>query len=548
MSRARSSFDLSPTGTENPPAFQNTLACQDWLAGVPLANPTQAQVMLLRQLNLLANFTMPPGERLAILELLRVAISDVQTDVAKRFAGRPLPLTPPEQAALDGTLVTWQALLAGYLRLIDAAHADDPTLHKHRALVSQRALAVFADWQVDLLRGQELPDADYWRTLHRVFSLAEEMGVLVDDVHDAPRHGNTATTALGAYGESVLLYTASPFELPPRHLNWIARWSRRWGGKLGLAKTEPTVADDRSIPLFVDLATDRPPSYHSQDGQAPRWLDTGALRKSIKGRIVLLEQGEQPSRLHLGEDCTQPAAGQLLNRVYMRWCKGGATRRQIRKAASGGCEFIVGLNAVHYYLSDRQPFNPPTRDETVLRQQREEMETFGERARRKDDDYSDRQGFDIEQWSVIDDWQLLDRSTGGLRLSRPLKGGVRVGTGQLVAVKLAGSAQFIVGGVRWALQDAVKASHATLSIGVQLYPGVAQPMAVRATDVRDPFRQGLYLPAVAAVGEPESLIVPAGTVRIGRAVEIVRGRESTACKLVKVLDRTTEYERCTFGA
>ncbi|MCE9571498.1 MAG: hypothetical protein K8R10_16070, partial [Rhodocyclales bacterium] len=97
-------FELPATGTELSPAFLNAIACQDWLVTVPLANAVQAQAMFLRQLNLLHRFTLPPTVRFAILEALRGPISDVQEDASKKFAAKPLPFSPPEQAALESTL------------------------------------------------------------------------------------------------------------------------------------------------------------------------------------------------------------------------------------------------------------------------------------------------------------------------------------------------------------------------------------------------------------------------------------------------------------
>ena len=61
-------FDLPPTGPENPPAFLTVVACQDWLATVPLANPGHAQTMFLRQLNLLFRHEMPVVLRFELLE------------------------------------------------------------------------------------------------------------------------------------------------------------------------------------------------------------------------------------------------------------------------------------------------------------------------------------------------------------------------------------------------------------------------------------------------------------------------------------------------
>ena len=539
-------FDLTNTSTEFPPAFLTVTACSDWLVSVPLANPAQAQVMLLRQLNLLNRFTLAASARLKLLESLRQTVIEVQRDVSKKFANKPLPLSPPEQAAFDGTIAVWQGLLGGYLRVFDAVVSNDASVAEQGALAAQRALSVFADWEVDLCRGEKLPDGSFWRRQHSVFALAEQRKLTKIAVGDAARHGNESTTVLAAYAESHLLHTASPFELPSRHLDWIARWSRRWSNKPSMLSAGAPTDGTRAVPLFVDLDSDRPAGYSARDVPGARWLDTDELRKSIKARLVMLQQGELPKHLQLGEDCTQPATSLLLERVYQRWCKGGAKRRQDRHPVSGGCEFIVGFEAVHYYLSGRKPFRPPVVDETMLRKERDELETFGHRAQRQEAHYSDTHGYQVEDWSLIDDWQLLDQSANGVRLQRQLKSGVRVGSGQLIAIKMGGSSNFMVGSVRWILQE--DGEPPTVSIGIQLFPGKAQPVAVRLLDpkVREPYKQGMRLPAMPTVNEPATIITPVGTFRINGTVEVLEDGITERLALSHVLDRGSEFERCSF--
>ena len=47
---------------------------------------------------------------------------------------------------------------------------------------------------------------------------------------------------------------------------------------------------------------------------------------------------------------------------------------------------------------------------------------------------------------------------------------------------------------------------------------------------------------------PETLIVPYGTYRVGRPIEILAQGQTEKIKLAHVLDRTQEFERCTFTA
>ena len=553
-------FDLPGTGTEPRPAFVNAVACQDWLSSVPLANTVQAQSMFLSQLNLLHRFALPPLERFAILESLHGPLSDVQEVAARKFTGKPLPFAPHEQAALDSNLSVWHMLALGYLRCFvvfccgNSGIASLPALAAHRTLIAgnadlaartatlaQRTLSVFADWQLDLCRGELLPDASYWKTLHQIVSAAETLGIAARAISDPVRQGNLPTSALAAYAECNLLCTANPYELPARHLAWVARWARRWGAKLALLKTPPEDIRNRAVPLWVDFESDRPASYVPQPSKGGRWLETTELRKSLLARIALLEHGRTPAELQLGDDVTQPAAGQLLQQILQRWCKGKAPRRDERHAASGSCSLIAGFEAVFYQLSGRQPFQAP-RDTATLRRERQEFEVFGERSHRGGNP-GDGQDSSVEDWQVMDDWRLLDESGSGLRITRPLRKGVRVGAGLLIAVKTHDSQRYTLGSLRWALRE----GDDVLSAGIQTFPGEALPVALRTIEsdrIRGAWQPGFLLAASPALDQPASVIVPAGMFRTERGIEATVDQQVQGFKLLRILDRGLQFERC----
>lgn len=533
--------------SEQKPAFLDAAECASWLARVPLANVSLAQPILLRQLNLLHRHDMPPGERFTVLEALRRPVIEVQADAAKIFSGRPLPLATPEQAALERTLEVWNLLAQGYLRCFTAlCDAKSDRALSLVALLAQRTLSVFADWQVDLCRGEQLPDATYWQKLHQVIAIAETLGIAETAVSDPLRHGNTQTSALAAYAECNLLSAASPYELPARHMAWVARWARRWGAKLALLKAPPEDIRNRAVPLWVDLDSERPPGLVPQPAGNGRWLETTELRKSLAARIALLEQGRAPAELQLGDDVTQPAASQLLQRLLQRWCAGGAQRREERHAATGTCHVVAGFEAVHFQLSGRQPFRAPSRDDATLRREREEFETFGECRHTLQTD-SGQNDSHIEDWLVMDDWRLVNESTTGLCLARPMLEGVRIGAGTLISVKVGSSQRFALACVRWALHG----TNDMLLGGIQLFPGEPRPVAMRVIDPGEkpgPWREGLLLPEIPALGEPASLMVPAGSFKLERRVEVMVDHQSQIVKLFRVLDRGIEFERCSLYA
>lgn len=545
-------LDLPPTDTEQPPQFIELDACAAWLKRLPLSNPIQAQAQLLRQLHLLNGYSLAGTTRLALLEAMREAVYFVQAESAKKFSGKPLPLAASEQAACDASHSLWLALANGYLRCVDAGLADMAGFGRQAGLICQRALAVLADAQTDLLRAGCQPATSHWRLAHTVYASAEALQVSLTPCEDDLRATPPRAPAT-AYAELLLLAAASLHELAPRQQAWVVRWARRWAGKIVIQATPPAL-NSPALPLCVDLDSEAPAGFKPLQGTGVRWLETTELRKSLKKRLTLLAQGDDgsgsntPAKLGLGADCTQPACGDLLRRIYPRWVKGGILRRHERHPLRGACRFVAGVDAIHYYLSDHQPFRPPGSTSSAdLRRQREEIATFGRVAARFEEEYSRLHGYALEDWEVIEDWGMLDHSSGGLRLSRPLKqAGGRIGIGQLVAVQVAASSSLLLGVARWA-----QVCDDTLTAGIQLLPGKPLPVAVRGTGVRatkEIYKPGFLLPLIDALTLPASIILPPGSFKLERTMELW-GDTAVAVRQIKLktlLERGADYERAVY--
>jgi len=533
------------TAGELQPAFLTADQCRQWLATTPLGNTVQALAHLLRQLNLLNRSSVQPAERLAVLEVLRKPILQAQEEGAKRFLGKPLPLVPPEQAAFDSAQAVWQALLKGYGRCIEVEMTHTTSGSPTLALVFQRAFATLAATQIDIYRAGFEPSPEHWLALHKLYATAEHAGIVDTEVEDAVRQGKTPSSPRAVYAEVMLLHATSPHELSSRHLGWVARWSRRWSRKVRIVASTPAL-DGETVPLNIDLAAGRAAGYRLVDGPNARWLDTSEVRRSLKKRLNQLEKGTPPAELQLGEDCTQPACGQVLKHVYQRWCRGGINRKHERSATDATCAVVVGVEAIYYHLAGEQPFRQPGfTDDESLRRERDEMATFGRIAPHSLGALGQQQSYRVEDWNVVEEWQMLDESATGLHAAHPLSDILeRVSQRQLVAVRPPAAAAFLVGNLRWTMVT----GDSRLHVGIMILPGRPEAIALRAVElsgVREPYRPGFLLPAVPAVGSAASIIAPPGTFRAGRLLDLT-GAQFPRVRLTHLIDRGIDFDRVGF--
>ena len=527
------SFDLPSLDGTVAPAFTTAEECKRWLGDQTLTNPAFMQRQLTEQIDLLNRRVVSVAERFGMLEAMRGQIAFVQEEVSKRYAAKPFPNLKQEAEAFTETMALWQTLTVAYMRCLEdaAAEAAKPeilTKLTTRALVTQHAT------QLDRVRGFAQPDAMFWSRQHQLLAFAERHDIATTATTDSAVYGEQAITPLSVYTESILLHAASAHEFSSRPLNWVVRWARRWSGKLGL-RTEPPV-DLQAVPINVDLTSSAPPSPFPIKSAALRFLDTTELSKSIKSRLIALANGKLPADLQLGDDCPQPACEQMLQRLYQRWCKGGMQRPTNRQAASGTVSLATDMETIWFHIGGN-PFKQPQANADDLRRQREEIATFGRISERHN-----TQIMDLAKLRVDADWQIINEAPGGLRLLRTRmdEDSMRVGIGQLIAVRKSATTPFSLGSVRWLMLDEEGVLHA----GVNLLPGVAQAISIRAAGVnaaKDPWRPAFVLQQQ---GSATQVVIPSSMFRANRVIDIQSG-DVMQYKLAALLERGDDFERAT---
>ena len=538
-------FDLPAPDASVAPAFGNAKECADWLEALPLTNAATAQTQLRAQFELLARAALKPGLLFEMLELMREPLYFVQTESAKKFVHRALPLADLEMAARNGSLGAWQAYRTAVLVCLQTLLDGARDLKSQAAAVCHRALDAHVRMMIDCARNNAEARPTDWEMLHRIYRAAEALEVTAEKVKDPLSSEAPVTNCMAAYSQPVLVTIGSYNEWSARQSQMILRWLERWSVKNVISAAMPE--NPVKLPVLTDLDSarggfrlkDGSPLGEATPGAGARYIDISELSLSIKNRVIMLRKGETPVNLGLGEDCVMPACEQQLINLYQHWCDGRVDRAQTRKPVAGNALVAVGIVPMHYYIGGK-PFKQPGEVREMTSQQRQEIATFGRLASRDEDDFSQIHGYALEQW------QLKDESIAGLRIGR-VKGvrGQRIAPGTLMAVRPDGANQFVVGSVRWVqwlTDDSIMA-------GVRAIPGAPMPAALKQTGInaaKEPWHQGFMMPAVELVKAPNSVIMPAGWFKPGKVLE-VNADKPWRITLIDVIERGTEFERCAYG-
>jgi hypothetical protein len=528
-------LDLPELSPQAAPEFMDAATAKAWLENVPLANVATAQHQLLAQMQEFNGYDTNAISRLATLEALREAVQFVEIEQARRFTNRALPMAETESTVFDDTLALWEQMHLGYLRCLEAAVAGQAGMRAQGGLVCQRVLFYTGLKMFHHHRAYWQVPPRVWRELHEGYARAEELGVAEDAVKDYLNRDVNDTSPRIAYLRAALLGMANPNELSQRQLTFVAFLLERWAEKVELSKEPP----EEDVPsLVVDLESDVCPERDNPEAAEPRYLDVKRLAKSLRNRIGLLRKGESPAKLALGEDCVQPSCEQLLVFLHRQWCQVKQLRGAARKRVNDIAQASHDMAAIHYYVSGRV-FRQPGEAKELTSAQRDQIVAFGRVSTRDEDDYSVAHGF------LLEPWEIEDESTQGLKMIRRGANAVkRYSHGMLVGVKPANSKNFMLGQVRWLVQN----DAGELYAGIRLLAGLPAATAVRPTGLHvldAKYVPALSLTAVAAINAPPSLVLPSGWFKPRRVIEVyVDGHVKV--RLTEMIDRGSDYERVAY--
>jgi hypothetical protein len=494
--------DHAPSG-----AFLDAAGCARWLRTVPLIHAAAAHRQITTRLAALNAVEIRAEDRLAILETLRQPIVYVQSETARAFVGKPLPLAAEGRDALRAVNALWDHLLRGYELCLQGLAGN---VFASVTLALQRGLDCVARRMLDHHLAHAAVPASAYASLHRLYRLAEKLQRASEKVPDPLCQAGELTNCTRTWVRALLLDLASPRDKRPRQVLLVNRLLERWAPKVVVLAQAP---ETPSSLLYASLDAPQGLARSPLGEGAPRILDTGGLAKSLAKRIMGLRRGIEATAMGLPEECQQPGCEALLVGLYRHWCEGDPRRAHVRTEVDVEAQVSLGLASCHYYLSG-QPFfspdDPPTLDGEAYRLKR---------------------GIGAEHWRVIDE------SAGGVGLLRAgtLEAPAELELERLLLIRREeGNALLCT--AQWLLEG----EHGDVKLGGQLIGVAPQPVAVRSEGGAE-WQPALHLPP--GFGKGDTLLVPPGTAVPGRPVKIYTAGVVESWRAGALVMRAGDFER-----
>ncbi len=531
---------LDPTDDRANPIFKDAESCAQWLGQLQLTNLQLAHNQLLIQISEFNRYPMRGLERLKTLELLRETVNHVQEDFAKKLIDKPLPLNENELMVFLSIVQLWQAMVTGYQRGLQSCVAGDKQLTKHKALLCQRCLIYSGLEILEYLRtGYEFGDG-LWHQLHELYAYAEQENLHQTEVSDPLNTHSDQGSCINSYVKTLLACYASPAQLTRWQLQQMDHWLSLWSNTITVTRSFSLSKGDAQ-PLATDLSSTQ--GLQRVEGlphsDAMRYLTMVPLSKLLRVKTILLQQGQTPCQVELGDHYDSHACIEFLTFLHQSWCENKYKRASERRPIAMYAQICYKPEGIYAHLRGK-PFKQRDRNYGIDSLARKQIETLG----RTLPDTKNRDLVDLGY--PLENWQMENESIMGARLSRDDNIGGRFRCKQLVALRPSDAQFFMLATTSWVnvSQDG------KLGMGIRYLPGLPEPVHIRTAGINSATSEApaFLLPELPSLKSPASLIMPRDWFQAGRLIEVVHPNgEVLMVQLGFSVERGLDYERVSFA-
>jgi hypothetical protein len=555
-------------------------AVRQWVDNLPLINIEASVKQLEFALDEINKTDIPTAERHAALDMLNTPVMHVTGALVKSYLGKQFPLKKHDLDNAAKATALRNRMASGYkilVAIMEKQHVSRSvlTIAIHRAMRYLSEILI-GDYQIYV----PYPDG-IWKDLHTLYALAEQHGLLKQQVEDITLHTPARSTIEDIYKQVLLLSLACPYRLRQNEISDVYILLSKWAPYSKLIKGSE---ESRGGFFTWSLESDHAPAYltiRSREDRDTHWrnLNTSDMSKPVRAALEARQQSTQRYSDHLEE--------RILQRLMLSW--GVMPKRQFtRRQQDASIELVVGLKAIHSAISDPRPEPEPEPEqhdavqaETEVIRDREYLQdptferptsisthpqrrkksrdavTFGNRPERWQNNplqgaYAANKpaaGTEYTDPMHIENWKMQDMSAGGYCLLWDSEEPSSARVGELVAIKTSHDTDdnWHLGVIRWMKFTQERG----LGLGVQMMSPGARAIWARVCNDKAGMAdkmQGILLPDIKGLNQQATLLLPSLPFRTGYLSRLTRGDKEERVKLTAQLEDTGSFAQYHFTA
>jgi len=494
-----------------------------WIDSLPLQQSLDASRKLCAHLAALNRSKIDTEARLQILDIYRPVASLALEELDAIYGKGSLPLGTRAREALTLARDLSAELATGYkICLVERSSSKLLAAFGNRKqipVVVYRAMEYLVAGQRASYKSYTPVPPGNWRDLHQLYLHAEEQGIAKEPVDP-----ETKATVLELYCEALLLSLTDPYRLVQGEVDKIIAQARAFRGAASLGRERPATRSGGHFIVPCDLDKCPKPALSANDDTGgPNWrmLDANGVVDKLRARKQAAETGNVSATMSksLGPDGLA-----LLGRLAILW--GDPPKRQQRRnPAESTVAICVGLKAVGHFVSFEPPVDPKAEADALRK-----GITMPLMALPTDD---------ASQPIPVFEWDVVNESTGGLKVRRMGATQQPIGVGEVVGVKLMSRSRWTIGVARWiTLFD-----EGGMEFGIQFLGSMARPVWVQPTITSAPqAKPGLWLAFGDASEEADSLLTPPNTYSDLREFELDHDGTVTTVRAASLIEKTSRFE------
>jgi hypothetical protein len=515
-----------------------------WLKGLPVGNVQKSSQIVLQQLKILNQSRYPYTERSQLLDALRPTIRQLLLSLKQPLHRAQLPLS-------SGNLIIAQLIqkllieMAHGYKLItsDLMEKKSPKENDHLLLRESIYLSIqyLARSVVESYLVYSPAHYDAWRELHQLYRYAEYENIQNEPIDDPyPDHTLPIQYSIDfAYKRIVLLSLSAPYHLMQNEAEDIFYLVSAWTSVCKITELDKKHISDQ---YGVDFATDMSPRYipsnlewEPVDG---RIIDISEVKERLNNHItkVLRYNVDTDDFLEVEEETPRSLKERqhrdMLLRLTDAW-HSNLTRVTDREDRGARLRMALGLNACHFYSSNKAAFTPEMDELRLLSKENKQATVFANIYREAL--HKDR----LHENSTypISPWQQHNISHTGLALScADSCNNMNVKVGEVVSYLFESKTglRWKIGIIRWLHIN----QEDNVDMGIMNLAHSAVPIAVKAVDGigkgTDYFRS-LLVPKQVSIKQLRSVIVPALLYDIGTVLSVNMKTKLFYVRLTKLI-------------